>query len=191
MCDHFPFWRPLTTVLVIGGGFAAWHWAMLHYTQTGFGNEERARQECQVAAAFATKLYPGAAVPLDMRLAMSHGTPLYIAFNPVLREVSKDGAKAILPRGFPDHAGTFFLIPPALDCSAAFVRRGLTVTGSAPPWYVWRVRFTRIVFSPDGQSAFVSVGRNCGNECGFGEDMVWRRRGDGWVLLRSRPTWVS
>jgi hypothetical protein len=195
MCNHFPFWPSLLTTALIAGAFAFWDWGIVHYTSGHFEGTARQQHECRVAAAMAKASLP-AFEAVNARRAARGWPPHLIGFDPLLFGVTDEGRLKIFPDAMPDTLRTLLLLAPPLDCTSEFQVQAVPVMrynvygADGEPLSI-RALLSRIVFSPDGREAYVERSWTCGGECGEGFDTVWRLKDSKWVLVRSRPAWVS
>ncbi len=154
-----------------------------------FDEPQHRARECAVAAEIAYAMLDD----LEAQAMGYGGGPLRIGVDPELRGLSRAGMEALLPRYMPATVLFFVPLPSSLDCTPAFERRHLPLLGDdhPPGARFMRLDFSRIVFSPDGNHAFLARGIRCGNLCGQGADMTWRRDGGRWVRESERGTWIS
>jgi len=194
--ERFPFWLPLLTTVMIASVFAAWVYGVGYFAEVNFSGAERMDRECRVAADIAAatvREYDAVNVELGKQAVRR----LSVSINPVLRGVSQE-AEEHLAKPLPARLRSLFRIVPPLDCTSEFSRKGVPILyhvpfGASPYDHpgVVMVRLSRPVFAMDGKTAFVERGSYCGYLCGEGFDTRWRLQNGHWLLVRSKPTWIS
>jgi len=196
MRDHFPFWRPFLTAVLMAGVFAAWNWSVVHVASGYFEGAAHQQQECRVVADLAKASLPEFE-GINTARAKRGLLPVVIGANPKLwTHVTREGSQAIFPASVPVGLRNLVVLVPPLDCTGAFQTAGVPIVRRATPWdesgtHTIEIVFSRVVFSPDGREAYVERGHLCGGNCGQGFDTVRQLQDDRWVLTRSHQTWIS